>query len=227
MCDFFKSSIGRKMGVAVTGLILFGFVVAHMLGNLQIFLGQEALNDYARHLHELPLLLWPARIFLLVSFVVHIALSLALAYENRKARPVPYAYTGTVQASYASITMVATGLVILLFVVYHLLHFTFGVTNPQFFHLVDSKGRIDVYSMMVLSYRRQFISWTYILAMAFLCLHLSHGLASFPQSLGIDLNKHERCMKNFATGLALAVFAGNSSIPLAVLLNFVKLPGGG
>lgn len=215
------------MAVAVTGLILFVFVVAHMAGNLQVFLGQDALNDYARHLHELPLLLWPARIFLFVSFIIHVALSLVLANENRKARPVPYVHRGTVGASYASVTMVVTGLVILFFVIYHLLHFTFGVTNPQFFHLVDSKGRVDVYSMVVLSYRNQLISWAYVLAMAFLCLHLSHGLASFPQSLGVDLNKHERCVKNLSKGLALALFIGNSSIPMAVLLNVVKLPGGG
>ncbi len=222
-----KSSIGRKAITAITGLILFGFVVVHMLGNLQIFLGQDALNSYAEHLEELVFLLWPARIFLLITVLVHIGVSLGLALENKKARPVPYAKKDTVQASLASRTMVLTGLIILLFIVYHLLHFTFGVTNPEFAHLVDLKGRDDVYSMVVLSFQNYWISGTYVLAMFFLCVHLSHGLASFPQSLGLNNEKLMPIFKIAARVLALAIFVGNSSIPLAILLGIVKLPQAG
>src|SRR3989344_4949413 len=103
MCfGLFISSIGKKMIVAVTGFILLGFVIAHLLGNLQIFLGPEWLNGYAEHLEDLPLLLWPARIFLLLTLIVHVGTSLTLAIENRRARPTPYVFKGTVQASVAS-----------------------------------------------------------------------------------------------------------------------------
>ncbi|MBI3253050.1 MAG: succinate dehydrogenase cytochrome b subunit [Candidatus Omnitrophica bacterium] len=223
MRAFFKSSIGRKMVVAVTGLVLFIFVIFHMLGNLQIFLGADALNDYARHLDELPYLLWPARAVLLAALLLHVGFSLALANENRRARPVRYVHGDTVQASRASRTMVITGLVILFFIIYHLLHFTFGVTNPEFFHLTDAKGREDIYSMVVLSFQNGWIAGTYILAMFFLCLHLGHGVSSVPQSLGFSESSGLR--KNFGRFGNLAgvlVFIGNSSIVLAVLLGKLK-----
>lgn len=227
MCiPFLRSSVGKKAVMAVTGLLFAGFVVVHMLGNLQIFLGQEALNAYAKKLQGLPLLLWPARAALLLIFVTHMWLSIKLAIENRRARPVPYASKNTVQASLASRTMMLSGMVLFAFIVYHLLHFTFGVTNPEFFHLVDSKGRHDVYSMSVLSFRNLGISAAYIFSMFILCLHLSHGLASFPQSLGLNNEKCLPKLKVFANTAALLIFIGNSSIPLAVLFNVIKLPGG-
>ncbi|MGH7198212.1 MAG: succinate dehydrogenase cytochrome b subunit [Candidatus Omnitrophota bacterium] len=227
MCiPFLKSSIGKKAVMAVTGLLFAGFVVAHMLGNLQIFLGQEPLNAYAKKLQGMPLLLWPARVSLLLIFVVHMWVSIKLAIENKKARPVAYASQNTVQASLASRTMMLSGMVIFAFVAYHLLHFTFGATNPEFFHLVDAKGRHDVYSMSVLSFRHVGISASYIFAMFVLCLHLSHGLASFPQSLGLNNEKCLPALKVFANTVALLIFIGNSSIPLAVIFNVIKLPGG-
>lgn len=222
-----RSSIGKKAVVSVTGLLLSGFVVAHMLGNLQIFMGQDALNAYAKKLQSMPLLLWPARLFLLAVLILHLAVSLKLAFENRKARPVQYVFKDTVQASFASRTMVLTGLIIFLFIVYHLLHFTLGITNPDFFHLVDAKGRHDVYSMAVLSFQNYYISGVYILAMFFLCLHLSHGLSSFPQSLGLSEEKCIPRLKCFANLAAVIIFLANSSIPAAVLLGFLALPGKG
>ncbi len=226
MC-FPKSSIGRKAITAVTGLILFGFVVVHMLGNLQVFLGQEALNGYAEHLEDLIFLLWPARIFLLITILIHIGVTLSLALENRKARPVSYAKKDTVQASLASRTMVLTGLIILSFIVYHLLHFTFGLTNPEASGLLDMKGRHDVYSMVILSFQNYKISGVYILAMFFLCVHLSHGLASAPQSLGLNSEKWAPVFKCTARVLALLIFLGNTSMPVAALMGFLKLPQGG
>ena len=223
MRHFFESSIGRKMTVAVTGLVLFVFVIFHMLGNLQIFLGPDALNDYARHLDETPFLLWPARVFLLCALLIHISLSLKLANENRKARPVRYVYEDTVQASRASRTMVITGLLVFFFIVYHLLHFTFGVTNPEFSHGVDSKGREDVYSMVVFSFQNGWISGTYILAMFFLYLHLSHGAASVFQTLGFsESSRVRKTAERFGGWAALLIFIGNSLIPLAVLLGKLK-----
>lgn len=228
MCfGFFKSSIGKKAVAAVTGLILLGFVIAHMLGNLQIFLGQEWLNGYAQHLQETPLLLWPARIFLLLTLAVHLGATLLLALENKKARPIPYVFKGTVQASIASRTMVLSGLLIFLFIIYHLLHFTFGVTNPELFHLVDSKGRHDVYSMVILSYQNYWISGTYLLAMLVLYMHLSHGAPNFLQSLGLIHDRTLRRIEIAGNVLAWIILIGNCSIPIAVLAGCIPLPGKG
>lgn len=228
MClGFLKSSIGKKAVMAVTGFFLFGFVLVHMLGNLQIFLGPEALNSYAEHLEDLPFLLWPARLFLLTTLIVHMTVGIQLAIENKNARGlVPYAVKNTVQASVASRTMVMSGLIIFAFIVYHLLHFTWGVTNPEFFHLTDTKGREDVYSMVVLSFRNVYISAAYIFAMAVLCLHLSHGIPSFFQSLGFNDEKWMPKLKCFGIAAAVIIFIGNSSIPAAALLHFLKPAAG-
>lgn len=226
MCDFLKSSIGRKYVMAVTGFLLFGFVVVHMLGNLQIFLGPDALNDYAKHLADLPMLLWPARIFLLIVLVLHIATAVSLGSGNRAARPVGYVKDATIRATYASRTMMMSGVIIFLFIVYHLLHFTFGKVQPQFFEHLDAKGREDVYAMVVLGFRNLYVSASYIIAMAALCLHLSHGLQSLFQSLGLREESCGRNLRNFSRATALLIFAGNSSIPAAAFLGLLKLPGG-
>ncbi|MGH7198884.1 MAG: succinate dehydrogenase cytochrome b subunit [Candidatus Omnitrophota bacterium] len=227
MCiEFLKSSIGKKAVMAVTGLLLLGFVVAHMLGNLQIFLGQEALNAYAHKLQSLPLLLWTARAFLLLIFAVHVVFSLILAVENKRARPVPYAYKDTVEASLASRTMVLSGLLILLFVIYHLLHFTLGVVHPEYFHLLDSKGRHDVYSMSLLSYRLWPVSAAYFAAMIVLYMHLKHGAPRFFQSLGIVDEKTRQGVECAGKALAWIILVGNSSILFAAYFGFLKLPPG-
>jgi succinate dehydrogenase / fumarate reductase cytochrome b subunit len=228
MClGFLKSSIGKKAVVAVTGLLLVGFVVAHMIGNLQIFLGPDAINGYAKKLQSLPLLLWPARFILLAIFAIHVTVSIKLAMENRAARPVAYFKKQTVRASRPSQMMILSGLVLLFFLIYHLLHFTFGVTHPDYFHLVDAQGRHDVYSMSVLSYRNVWLTAFYVLAMFFLCLHLSHGLQSFPQSLGFNDERLRPRLKTFANLTATVLFIGNSSMPLAAFLGMLKLPQGG
>ena len=211
--------------MAVTGFLLFGFVVAHMLGNLQIFFGQDAINDYAHHLKSLPMLLWPARIFLLTVLTAHVFVSINLARQNRAARPVRYAHADTVQASYASRTMVISGLIVFAFIVYHLLHLTYGIAHPEFFHLIDSKGRDDVYSRIVLSFRNYFISGAYIFAMFLLCQHLGHGLSSLFQSLGLNRTRYNSAIGMFGNVFATIIFIGNVSIPAAVLLNWIPLPG--
>ena len=226
MFNYLKSSIGRKQIMAVTGLLLFGFVVAHMLGNLQIYLGQDALNDYAKHLEELPLLLWPARVILLTTLIVHIFVSMSLAAENRAARPVRYQVYGTVHASYASRTMVVSGILIFIFIGYHLLHFTFGQVQPQFFEHLDAKGREDVYGMVVHGFQNIYVSASYVFAMAVLCLHLSHGLQSLFQSLGLRSRAAAPFLSTMSAAVSLLIFIGNSSIPVSVLLGLVKMPGG-
>jgi len=214
------------MIVAVTGFILLGFVIVHMLGNLQIFLGQDQLNAYAEHIQELPFLLWPARVFLLLTLLIHMTVAINLAIENKNARPIRYVHGDTVQASFASRTMVMSGLIIFAFIVFHLLHFTFDKIHPEFSNLQDSKGRDDVYSMVVLSFRDPLIAVSYIAAMAVLCFHLSHGLSSFFQSLGLNNEGMRAKIKWAGYALALIIFIGNSSMPLAALLGFLQLPKG-
>lgn len=222
-----KSSIGKKALMSATGLVLFGFVIMHMLGNLQIFLGSDVLNGYAAKLQSLPELLWIARVILLTCLIFHMWIAAVLTIENRRARPVDYQMKRTVKASFASKTMMLSGSVIFFFIVYHLLHFTFGLTNPEASGLLDMKGRHDVYSMVILSFQNYKISSAYILAMFFLCVHLSHGLASAPQSLGLNNEKWAPAFKRAARALAFLIFLGNTSMPVAALVGFLKLPQGG
>lgn len=215
------------MVMAVTGLVLTGFVVAHMFGNLQIFLGQDQLNSYAEHIIGLPMLLWPARAFLLCTLIIHMMVAFKLAVENKIARPIGYLHEDTVQASYASRTMVMSGIIILAFIIFHLLHFTFDKIHPEFTGLTDSKGRDDVYSMVVLSFRVPWISGSYIVAMAVLCTHLSHGISSLFQSLGLNNDKTKMKFKILAHSVATLIFFGNSSIALASFFGILKIPKGG
>src|SRR5262245_6202117 len=180
----YHSSLGKKYLMAITGLALFLFVIVHMAGNLQVFLGPEIMNAYADLLKSKPALLWTARIGLLVIAVIHIVSALQLAAENRAARPEPYA-EGKPIATLASRTILVSGLIIFAFVVYHLMHFTFGVTNPEFMELRDPLGRRDVYAMTLEGFSSRWVSAFYIISMGLLCLHLSHGLSSLFTSLGL------------------------------------------
>ena len=223
--NIFKSSVGRKIIVAVTGLGLFLFVIVHMLGNLQIFLGPDPINHYAEFLKSKPLLLWTARLGLLLLVVLHITLAIQLALENRRARPVGYSRGKPAASSLASRTILISGLMIFSFVVYHLLQFTVGTTNPEYLQLRDAQGRHDVYEMMVRGFSHPWVSFFYILSVGLLCLHLSHGVSSTFQSLGI---RKRTCsvIDRFAKAAAVLIFIGNTSIPLAVLGGVVReVPG--
>src|SRR4051812_40855385 len=220
-----NSSLGKKYIMALTGLALVGFVVAHLLGNLQIFLGPEALNRYGDFLQTTPELLWPARIALLVLVVLHIVAAIALTRENRAARPIPYAHYEVVAASYASRTMFMSGVIILVFIIYHLLHFTVQVeqinfTGQNFVTLHDPQQRHDIFRMMVLGFSNIWVSGFYILGMALLCLHLSHGVSSMFQSLGWKNRFYGPFLDQFARVAAVAIFLGYSSIPVAILLGY-------
>ncbi len=221
--EVFQSSIGKKAVAAITGLVLFGFVVGHLLGNLQIFMGPGPINAYAEKLRHLGMLLWAVRFFLLLALMIHIGVTLQLARENRRARPVPYKYQDTIQATKASRTMIVSGIGLFAFIVYHLMHFTLCTTNPEFAYLKDSLGRHDVYAMMVLGFKNPVVSTAYVVAIGALCFHLTHGLSSYPQSFGFN---NENCMPVFqylGYAAAFLIFVGYVSIPVAVLLNFVKL----
>ncbi len=221
-----RSSIGSKVLMAVTGLMLFGFVVGHMLGNLQIFIGQEAVNNYAATLKEMGALLWLARIGLILAVLVHISAAIRLTRGNQKARPITYAHSGTVQATYASRTMMKSGLIVLAFVIYHLLHLTFGVILPEAHSATDSLGRPDVYSMTVLGFQNVLVSLSYIAAMLLLGFHLSHGVSSLFQSLGLNHPRYNPIIQKIGPSAALVIVLGNISMPIAVLLGLVSLPAG-
>jgi len=221
--DFCRSSIGRKMSVAGTGVILILFVIGHLLGNLQIFLGPDWINAYSQHLRDLGPLLWLIRVFLLITVILHIYFTILLAIENRRARPEPYIDRQYVRASWASRHMVVSGLVVLAFIIFHLLHFTARKFNPQFSLLkLDSLNRSDVYSMMVYGFQNVYVSSFYIVGLFLLTLHLTHGSSSFFQSLGLN---NQRLTPRLAIGgrvFAWLLFIGYTSIPVAVLLGFIK-----
>jgi succinate dehydrogenase / fumarate reductase cytochrome b subunit len=219
---FYRSSLGKKYIMALTGLALFVFVIIHMLGNLQIFLGPGPINSYAELLKSKPGLLWAARIGLLFVVLLHIVTALQLARANRAARPARYGEYRVMAAGLASQTILFSGIIILAFVVYHLMHFTIGATHPELLQLRDSQGRHDVYRMMVLAFSNVGISIFYIISMGLLLLHLSHGVSSMFQSVGLRRKALVRGVDRFAKFSALALFIGNSSIPVAILMGYIK-----
>ncbi len=225
--SFTTASVGKKVLMAITGIILIGFLIVHLIGNLQLFIGQEQLNKYAETLQSLGALKWGFRLFLLVLAVIHVWKGVVLWLENRRARPIGYRREDTVQASLSSRTMIYTGLLIFSFVVYHLLHFTLVVTNPEYTQLKDSLGRVDVYSMVITGFSNIAIAIVYLAAMFLLAYHLSHAAESFFQTMGWANDKYLPKLKVLSNLFAIVIFIGYASMPVAVLMNIIKLPGGG
>ena len=219
---FSQSSIGKKYVVAGTALILILYVLGHLLGNLQIYIGQDRINTYAKFLHDLGPILWVVRVLLIAAFVIHIVATIQLAQENRLAKPQKYAVTGYQRSTTASRTMLVSGLIVLCFVIYHLLQFTLHVTDPKFHHLHDALGRPDVYRMLILGFKNPFVSIFYIVGLFLLTNHLSHGFASVVQTLGINNRKIANSVASGGQTLAGVVFAGYVSIPVTILLGFIR-----
>jgi succinate dehydrogenase / fumarate reductase cytochrome b subunit len=220
---FSQSSIGKKFIVAITGVILLLFIVGHLLGNLQIFLGPAWINGYAEHLRELGPLLWVIRVFLLVTVFLHIYFTIRLAIDNRRARPTGYVEKEHVKATFASRHMVMSGLIILAFLIYHIAHFTVRVTDPRFALLkADPLNHYDVFSMMVYGFQNYYVSGFYILSMWLLTLHLSHGSSSFFQSLGLNNKELAPRLARGGRVFAWLIFIGYTSIPVAVMLGLIK-----
>jgi len=211
------------MIVALTGVILMLFVIGHLLGNLQIFLGPRWINDYAQHLRDLGPLLWLVRFVLLFSVLLHIYFTILLAIENRRARPRAYVRKENVKASFASRHMVVSGLVVLAFIVFHLLHFTGRRFNAHFPMLKnDPLNHYDVYSMMVYGFQNVYVSAFYIIGLFLLTLHLTHGASSFFQSLGLNDKKLTPQLAFGARIFAWLLFIGYTAIPVAVLLGLIQ-----
>lgn len=220
--DLYRSPMAKKVVMAVTGFLLFGFVLVHMLGNLKLYAGPESLNSYAAFLREVgyPLVpkegvLWIARFGLLAAVGLHILSAWQLTQINRQARPKGYVHAQRHQNStYASRTMRWGGVIILLFVVYHLLHFTTGTVHPDFEHGA-------VYSNVVTGFQNPLASAFYIVANIALGFHLYHGLWSLFQTIGWNGERFNRFRKAFALAFALVVAGFNISFPLAVLSGVV------
>ncbi len=223
---FLASSIGKKILVALTGAALVVFVLGHLIGNLLVFAGPDAINEYGHFLQTMAhgMGVWVARIGLLVCVLVHIVLTIKLTKENREAREDRYGYKHTIQASKSSRFMIFSGLTLLAFIVYHLMHFTLKVGNNYSSLTTTLHGETvhDVYRMVVHGFSWWPASVFYIFAMAMLCSHLSHGVSSMFQTLGLATAKTWPLFEKLGIAYALVIFIGNSSIPLAVLLGFVK-----
>jgi len=223
---FYQSSIGKKIIVALTGVGLMLFVIAHMVGNLLVFAGPEALNAYAKGLADFGPLLWLARIALLATAVLHIVATVQLAIANKAARPQPYVVNATRASTRASRSMLWSGLTILAFVIYHLLHFTWGFANdyynPEHPRYFLPNGDHNVYNMVIDGFNWAPASFFYIIAMGLLFMHLSHGFASVFQTLGITTPRSRPLIEAAGKGVALILFAGNSLMPLAILFGWVQ-----
>jgi succinate dehydrogenase / fumarate reductase, cytochrome b subunit len=224
---FFRSTLGKKYIMAVTGVMLFLFVITHLIGNLQIFLGPDTINEYGRFLHTKPAMVWAARLGLLGLVALHIWSAVTLAARNRAARASSYGSYQVVASSYASRTMLMSGLIVLAFIVYHLLHFTvqaqaINLTGQDFSTFQDSLGRHDIHRMMVVGFSNVWVSGFYVLGVGLLCLHLSHGVSSMFQSLGLRNRAYSKMIDGMALGMAIFLFLGYISIPVAVLTGLVK-----
>ena len=236
--SLFGSSIGRKIIMALTGVILIGFVVGHLVGNLQIFQDPDHLNGYAQFLHQLGPLLWVARIGLIVAVVLHIWAATVLTLENKQARGTEYGFKHTIRATFASRAMRWTGVVVLAFVIYHLAHFTWGVVQTETFketpplnhYAMANDYRVagftvvkagadvaNVYNMVVLGFQNKAVALFYIIAVGLLSIHLLHGFDSLFQTLGLRNAKWSALLHKVALALCWVYFLGNLAIPGAVL----------
>jgi succinate dehydrogenase / fumarate reductase cytochrome b subunit len=221
--DFTRSAVGKKAVMAVTGIILFGFVLMHMIGNLKLYEGQEYLDNYAGWLREVGSpavptsgLLWLFRIVLIVSVALHIWAAYTLTRGSRAARPRRYERYKPVHLSYASRTMRWGGVIIVLFVVYHLLHLTAGTVHPDF-----QEG--NVFHNVVTGFQVWWVALFYIVAQVALGFHLYHGLWSLFQSLGWNHPRFNPWRRAFAHAFAWIITIGNISFPVAVLTGLVHL----
>jgi succinate dehydrogenase / fumarate reductase, cytochrome b subunit len=221
--SLWRSTVGKKIAMAVSGVILIGFVVGHMIGNLKVYQGPIVFNHYAEGLRTFGLpffstgqLLWLIRVVLLAALLVHVTAAFQLALHSRRARAIGYRkYDNDLVFSYASRTMLWGGIIILAFVVYHLLHLTLGTVHPDFIH-----G--DAYHNFVAGFRSIPVSVAYIAAMIPLGFHLYHGFWSMLQTLGANNPSYNRFRRPVAAGLAVIVVLGNISFPVAVLAGIIS-----
>ena len=208
--------------MALSGQLMVLFVVVHVIGNSTIYF--EGLNSYAEKLHALPLLVWIFRSVMVLAFALHVFYGVQLTLENRAANPEKYAVSNNLRATFASKNMIWTGLVVGAFLLYHLLHFTVQVTDPDISArmMTDSLGRPDVAGMVIQSFQQSLISFVYIGAMAALLLHLMHGIQSSFQTLGLNSERTMTAVTRAGTVAAIALFLGYIAIPVVIILGIMK-----
>jgi len=223
---FWKSSIGKKWLVALTGLVLVGYVIGHLVGNLQIFAAPAQINSYATLLHASPALLWAVRCFLILCFVLHVVATIKLVVENRGARPQRYAKVQYLEAKWATRLMAVSGVVVLVFIVFHLLHFTTRSVNREFRPVEHGgilQGEYDVHTMVIRGFQNHpLVTAFYALGLFLLCLHLSHGFSSLVQTFGLNSKRSMPAISRWGRVLAWVIFAGYLIIPVAVWLHWLN-----
>ena len=215
---FYRTTIGKKVVMAVSGLIGFGFLLGHMAGNLLTFVGPETYNAYAAALKGNPALLWGTRITLLAAIVAHTVSAIALVQRNNQARRYAYGNKQDIATSYAAKTMKYGGVWLLLFIVYHLLHLTGGWTEPLGYQFDPE----NVYNNLVLGFQNRFIALFYLLSMSALGMHLYHGLWSLTQSLGLDHPRYNTLRENAALAGTLVIILGFITVPLSVMTGSLE-----
>jgi succinate dehydrogenase / fumarate reductase cytochrome b subunit len=222
MTRLLSSSVGLKLVMAVSGALLALFLVLHVLGNLEIFAGAEAINRYGALLRVFPPLLWTLRFGLLVLLVLHLGSAVRLAAINGAARPVGYAQKRRRTTTLAARTMLASGIALTAFVVFHILHFTVRSVEPAYRTMHDAMGRHDVFGMVTDAFRRPAVTIIYVVAMLLLGLHLGHGVASMVHTLGVNHPRYNPAWRHAGTVFALLIVTGFVAVPLAILAGVVR-----
>ncbi|MFN4916174.1 MAG: succinate dehydrogenase cytochrome b subunit [Ignavibacteria bacterium] len=228
LLQFLRSTVFTKIVMAITGLLIIGFLIGHMLGNLLMFAGPEKINAYALGLKNLGPLLWLVRFAMIAAFGLHIWSSIELASRNKLARPVQYDTKKSLKSTFASRTMLVSGLAILFFVIYHLLHYTFGIIQPNTYYAggyrMESTGEIvhNVYNMVVAGFQNPFIALSYIIALIFMSSHVSHATSSAFQTLGVMNPNIKKITSKIGPALAGLFLVGYLSIPIGVMIGVIK-----
>lgn len=221
---FYRSTIGKKIIMGVTGLIGIGFVILHMAGNLQAFVSQDKINAYGALLHgPAAELTWVLRVILIVSVVLHVTMAYQLTRRSAEARPIGYERKVPQVSTLASRTMTWGGVLLLLFIIFHILHFTTETVDPAGWRgMADVHGNRDVYGNIVASFRIWWVSAFYIVAMIFLGLHLYHGAWSSVRTLGYAKASPNPLHRRIAAAVAIIVWAGFTLVPVGVIVGFLR-----
>jgi succinate dehydrogenase / fumarate reductase cytochrome b subunit len=219
---FLTSTVGRKLVMALTGQVMIVFIILHVAGNSTIFFSN--LNAYAAALHALPVLLWLVRIFMLTALSFHLYYAVLVTLENRAARPRPYVVREDLTATFAGKNMIWTGAVVGSFLVYHLLHFTFQITNPAISAInnMDTAGRPDVFFMVAKSFERAGIVAVYLVGVVALWLHLWHGIQSSFQTFGLNSERTFPYVKGGGSVAAAVLLLAYAAIPVVIVAGILK-----
>ena len=221
---FLTNPVGKKLIMAVSGFSMIAFVLVHLLGNASIYYGPDGINAYAKALHSFPPLIWAFRVTMLILFSLHVFYGIQLSVENSAAKPEAYAIKKSLSSTFASRNMIWTGVVIAAFLFFHLLHFTFQVIYPEISAInhTDAVGRPDVFTMAVSSFQKPAIASIYLIAIAAVGFHVSHGIQSLFQTCGLNSDSTLPVMQKGSLAVAALFFAAYISIPLAVLVGLLE-----